>query len=67
MEEEPLNPVIMEPLSELTEEERLRNEAYIILHSMKRYLTIAGLDTIEVNQPQSFMIPNETSRVRYFV
>ncbi|KNB41565.1 hypothetical protein JH06_5006 [Blastocystis sp. subtype 4] len=66
MEEEPLNPVIMEPLSELTEEERLRNEAYIILHSMKRYLTIAGIDTIEVNQPQSFMIPNETSMIMEF-
>ena len=67
MEEEPLNPVIMEPLSELTEEERLRNEAYIILHSLKRYLNIAGIDTIEVHRPQSFMIPNETSSIRYLV
>lgn len=63
MEEEPLNPVIMEPLSDLSEEERLRNEAYVILHSLKRFLDIAGIDTNEVYQPQTITILNETSYI----
>ena len=61
MEEEPLNPVIIEPLSELTEEERLRNEAFIILHGLKRFLDAAGIETRDVNQPHSCVIPNAGS------